>query len=289
MLPPFDLLQPQNLNQALSWLQQDPSITPISGGSNLIVDMRAGKHSPAVVMDLSHLPELHTLTRVDGTIQLGSGLTINEILNSPLLSQTAPLIQQAAQVFANPIVRNRATLGGNLADGSPAADMAPPLLALDAQVTLQSATQQRVLPLSEFFLGVRKTALQPGELLTKVTIPIAAPLSSGIYYKIGLRKADAIAVVSAAVWVAFDANGRCWQAHIALGSVAPIPLRAVAAENLLEGQVFTEEWFQQAADAAAAAAQPISDVRASADYRRHMVQVLVRRLLISLAAQSHQE
>jgi carbon-monoxide dehydrogenase medium subunit len=180
-------------------------------------------------------------------------------------------------------VRNRATVGGNLADGSPAADLAPPLLALDAEVELASADGRRRVPLEEFLVGVRETLLRPQELLVAVRCPAPPPHSAGAFYKLGLRKADAISVVSVAVMVEGNGDGHCLQARIALGAVAPRPMRAHAAEDLLRGRPLDSATIAEAARLASESASPIDDVRASASYRRLIIGVLVRRLLTEAA------
>ncbi len=183
-------------------------------------------------------------------------------------------------MLASPLVRNRATLAGNLVDGSPAADTVPPLLALDAEVELRSRGGTRWLPLDDFLLGVRRTARRPDELLTAVRWSVPAPDSRTAFYKIGLRKADAISVVSVAVLVEQDDGGDCVKARIALGSVAPRVIRAREAEDALVGHPLTDEAIAEAARLAAEAANPIDDVRASAAYRKQVAGTLVRRLLV---------
>lgn len=276
MLPEFDLLMPQTLPEALDMLADAPEAVPLAGGTNLIPDMRSGRNRPAVLVNLAALDELRGIRRDDGHIVVGGGATIAQLLRNPLIA--APLAEAAA-VMASPLVRNRATLAGNLVDGSPAADTVPPLLALDAEVELTSKSGARWLPLDEFLLGVRRTARRPDELLTAVRWPISAPNSKAAFYKIGLRKADAIAVASVAVLVEYGDDGRCEQARIALGSVSPRVIRARAAEAALRGQSLTDEAIAEAARLAAEAINPIDDVRASAAYRRQVAGVLVRRLL----------
>jgi carbon-monoxide dehydrogenase medium subunit len=213
-------------------------------------------------------------------------VTLSALLESQLIADHAPVLRQAAAVFANPLVRNRATLGGNLGDASPAADTAPALLVLDAEVILESLNGgMRTIAIDDFFVGVRKTARRPDELITAVRLPILPAHSAANFYKLGLRKADAISVVGVAVRLTRDEAGHCTAARIALGSVAPRPLRAHAAEELLIGKPLTAEAIAEAARMAAEAASPISDVRASADYRRHTAGVLARRLLAQAADQ----
>lgn len=291
MLPEFDLLRPTALPEALEMLTGADAM-PIAGGTNVIADLRAGKHEPTALVDLSRLTELRGIRRENsmprssghGHIVIGGGATITELLHDPLVAEHAPALAQAARVFANPLIRNRATVGGNLADASPAADTAPPLLALDAEVELASAQGTRRVPLADFLVGVRRTLRRPDELLTAVRFPVATDdaRATSAFHKLGLRKADAISVLSAAVAVAFDDAGRCASARIALGAVAPRPLRATAAEAVLLGEKLTPAVIGEAARLAGEAASPISDIRGSAAYRRQVTEVVVRRLLMQL-------
>ena len=284
MLPEFEFLMPDALSEALSLLAANGSaIVPVSGGTDLIADMRSGRHCPSILMDISRFSELRGIQRDDGHLVIGANSTIAELLTDPLIAQHAPALKGAAAVFANPLVRNRATLGGNLAYASPAADTAPPLLAMDAEVELVSQNGKRSLPLCDFLIDVRKTLRQPGELLASIRCPILPQKSFSAFAKLGLRKADAITVVSVAVMVEADGNGRCRQARIALGAVAPRPLRALRAEDHLRGKSLTAPIIAEAADLAAEASNPIDDIRGSASYRRQMVALFVRRLLLRAA------
>ncbi len=286
MLPEFDLYMPHSLQEALECLAEHaPNASPLAGGTNLVVDLRGGRHAPQALVNIGDLAELKGIRRVDGHVLAGSGVTIADLLAHPEVAQSAPCLRAATAVFASPLVRNRATLGGNLADGSPAADTAIPLLALDAELELASTAARRSLPLDEFFLHVRKTQLQPSEIITGVRWKAAGAATFTAFQKLGLRKADAISVVSAAVRIDIAPDGSVGAARIALGSVAPTPLRVKAAEAALLGQTLTPAAAREAAQLAAQAASPISDVRASADYRREMVAVLVRRLLERIAGQ----
>ena len=252
---------------------------PVAGGTNVLVDLRAGKHQPRALVDIARLPGLRGIQRANGHLVIGGGTTISDLLNDPLIAEHAPALKEAAAVFANPLIRNRATVGGNLADASPAADTAPPLLALDAEVELASQGETRRVPLADFLVGVRKTLRRHDELLVAVRFPVPPAGSANHFQKVGLRKADAISVLSAAVAVTCDAAGRCTAARIALGALAPRPLRATAAESLLVGQRLTPAAIAEAARLAGEAARPIDDIRGSADYRRQVTEVIVRRLL----------
>ncbi len=280
MLPEFDLTLAESLPHALAVLaERAPAVKPIAGGTNLIVDMRARRACPLALVDISRLRELQGIRRNDGQVVVGATTTVAELLASELVEQFGLPLKQAAAVFASPLVRNRATVGGNLADASPAADTAPALLVLDAVVDLVSQAGTRCVPLEDLVLGPRKTSLEPHELLAAIRWPVPSPSCTSGFRKLGLRKADAIAVASAAVLLERDANGRCLEARIALGAVAPRPVRAYEAEAILRGQRVTVESIREAARLSAAVAVPISDLRGGADYRRRMVEVLVRRLL----------
>jgi len=280
MLPEFDLIHPKTLVEALAVLaEREGDAMPVAGGTNVLVDLRAGKHQPQVLVDVVRLPGLRSIQREDGHLVIGGGTTISDLLYDPLIAQHAPALREAASVFANPLIRNRATVGGNLADASPAADTAPPLLALDAEVELASQSGIRRLPLADFLVGVRKTLRRHDELLIAVRFPVPPAGSANHFQKMGLRKADAISVLSAAVAVTCDAAGRCTAARIALGALAPRPLRATAAESLLIGEKLTPAAIAESARLAGEAARPIDDIRGSADYRRQVTEVIVRRLL----------
>jgi CO/xanthine dehydrogenase FAD-binding subunit len=282
MLPEFNLMMPKTLPEALQMLTQGaPEVTPLAGGTGLLVDMRGGLRRPGVLMDVSRLDELRTVRREDGNghVVVGGAVTIAELLEDPLVARHAAVLRQGAQVFANPLVRNRATLGGNLAYASPAADTAPPLLVLGAEVELVSERGSRRVPLEDFITGVRETTCCRDELLAAVRWPVPSPRSVGAFRKLALRKADAISVVSAAVIVEPGEDGCCGDARIALGAVAPTPIRARAAEDVLRGQPLTPDAIAEAARLAAEATCCVDDVRASAAYRQRVTEALVRRLL----------
>jgi len=286
MLPEFDLLMPQTLPEALEMLAEGaPDVIPLAGGTNLIADIRDGRHRPSVLMNIAGLDELRGIRQEDGHLVVGGGVTITELLEDPLIAHYALILKEAAAVLGSPLVRNRATVGGNLVNASPAADTAPPLLVLDAEVELTSQEGTRRVPLEEFMVGVLETVRQQQELLTAVRWTVPLPRSAAAFYKLALRKADAISVVNAAVMVKKDENGRCRQARIALGAVAPTPIRAYAAEQSLYDQVLTPENIAEAARLSAEATCCIDDIRGSAAYRQRVVEVLVRRLLTKVAGE----
>ena len=280
MLPEFDLLMPKTLPEALDLLAEGaPDVAPLAGGTGLLVDMRGGLRRPGVLVNVSGLDELRRVQREDGHVVAGSGVTIAGLLEEPLIAGHGAVLRDGAAVFANPLVRNRATLGGNLAYASPAADTAPPLLVLDAEVELATRDGSGRVRLEDFITGVRQTTCCGNELVTAVRWPVPSPHSAFAFRKLALRKADAISVVSVAVMVERGEGGRCGDVRIALGAVAPTPIRAHAAEDLLRDQVATPATIAEAARLAGEATRCVDDVRASAAYRKRVTDALVRRLL----------
>ncbi len=277
MLPNFDLVEPRSLDEALDALADHGGV-PIAGGTNVLVDLRGGRDTAGRLVDIARLEELKGIAREDGWVRLGAGTTLSRVLRDPLIAEEAPSLAAAARVFGGAMVRNTATVAGNLCYGSPAGDLIPPLMALDAEVVLRSARGERALPLAEFFTGVRQTARRRDELMTTIRWPARRQRSAQAFYKLGLRKGDAVAVV--AIGVALTAeNGKCGEARIALGAVAPVVLRAEAAESVLSGQQLSAAVIDEAARRAVDACTPIDDIRATAEYRRHAVGALTRRLV----------
>jgi carbon-monoxide dehydrogenase medium subunit len=280
MLPRFDLLMPRNLSEAVEALANAaPDVLPLAGGTNLVPDMRGGKRTPGTLVNVAGLDELQGIRRENGHLIVGSGVTIAELLESVLIAEQAPVLRQATAVFANPLVRNRATVGGNLGDASPAADTAPPLLVLDAEVEITKSDGSRWVPLEDFFVQVRDTVCEPNELITAVRWPVPGPQTFGRFRKLSLRKSTAVSVVSVAVQLALDDSRQCIDARIALGAVAPTPIRAYRAEEVLRGNALTSKVIDEATRVGCTAASCIGDVRGSAGYREHVTGVLMRRLL----------
>jgi CO/xanthine dehydrogenase FAD-binding subunit len=212
---------------------------------------------------------------------VGGGVTVAELLESPLIAQFAPMMAEAAAAFANPLIRNRATVGGNLVNAAPCADTAPPLLALNAEVVLTSKDGVRHVLLEEFLVDAFKTVRRPQELLTAVRWPVPPPHSAGAFRKMGLRKVTCMAKVDVAVMVESDGDGRCQRARIALGAVAPKHFRVHAAEELLRGQPLTADRIAEAARVTAEAARP----RSGSEYKRGVVEALTRRLLTKIVGE----
>jgi CO/xanthine dehydrogenase FAD-binding subunit len=279
----FDYLRPKDLNEALGKLRE-VEVWPLAGGTNLLVDIRAETIRPRIVLDIGFLQELKGLTYEKSLIEMGPCLTMTELASSPLVRSKAPLLGQAALSVGGPQVRNRATLGGNIVSASPAADTVVALVSLGATVRLQSAKGVRKVLLEDLFVGPGQTKIGKDELLTRIFFK---PLSSderGFFYKLGRRSALAVAVVNLGILAKIDGTTRKWESvRIVLGSVAPTVMRAKKAEALLSNRLVDGNLIREAAKTAASECSPISDIRASADYRRSMVEELVERGLMGLA------
>src|SRR5690606_28127311 len=279
MYAEFDLTIPADLPEALTALAAAGTrVVPLSGGTNVLVDIRSQRIAPDRLLDLGRVHQLREITVDRGRVTLGARTTVGDLLASGEVTRYAPALTEAARVFAGQMVRNAATVAGNVACGSPAADLVPPLLALDAELTLSSVRGSRTLALCDFYTGYKSDQRAPDELITAISWPIPATGSFGSFYKLARRKGDAITVVGVAVSLALG-GGCCGGVRLALGSVGPTPLRVSKAEAVLEGQPPTPERIAEAARAAAEECSPIDDVRATGAYRRHMVGVLVARLL----------
>ena len=251
--------------------------TVIAGGTNLIPEMRNGEKTPELLIDISDLTELSFIRENNGSIAIGAATTIAEMAASPVLLDNSPILASAAKQLGNPLTRNRATLGGNLANASPCADTAPPFLALDASVEILSpGGKTRQVPLSKFFHGYKFTDLVKGEILTGITFPKPNDSTQGSHTKIGLRNAASICVASIAV--ALDMDGKtCRKARVAAGSVAPIPMRVQRVEKLLEGKEINAALLEECMTVVKEEISPISDIRGSLEYRSYVTAMILKR------------
>ena len=277
----LEYLAPQTLGEALETLaKQSEGAKIIAGGTDLIPRMRSGIIHPTLLIDLRKL-SLNRIEFKGGWICIGATVTHTDILESNLLASHYPAMVEAVKEIAGPPIRNRGTIGGNLANASPAADLALPLLSYDAFVVLAKVGGERKVPLAEFFTGPGQTVLTPDEILTEIRIPVVPPRTISKFIKLGKRKAMAIAVTSIATRLTLDEAGNISQARIALGSVAPRPMRSTMAEAILENMTPGIELFAKSAQVASMESSPISDIRASGNYRKQMVAVLTRRSLLA--------
>jgi carbon-monoxide dehydrogenase medium subunit len=276
----FDLVTPGSIDDCLRALKgRGPDVKLLAGGTDLIAQLKVGMLRVASVVDLSGVAGLRAL---DGDAQrgfrVGAAVTARTLERDPRIRAAYPALAESAALVGSIQIRNLATLGGNVCNAAPSADMAPPLVALEAEAVIAGAAGRRQVPMASFFTGVRQTVLAPDELLVEFALPAPGPRSGGAYLRHTPRRELDIAVVGVASQVSL-ADGVCRKARIALASVAPTPVRATAAEQALEGGPLTPEAIAHAADLAVEAARPISDQRGSADFRRHLVRVLTRRTL----------
>lgn len=277
-------LQPQSLAEALGLLAAHAgSARIVAGGTDVIVELSQGIRPTPTLIDITAIPGLRRIDAADGTIEIGGLTTHNDVIASPLCRAGALPLAQACWEVGAPQIRTRGTIAGNVVTASPANDTITPLIALDAEVRVASTRGERRIRLEEFYLGVRRTVLEPDELITQIGIRPLAANQRGRFVKLGLRRAQAISVIDAAIVVGFDGE-RVSQARIALGSLAPTIVRAKAAEEALVGQPLTAESCNQAAELVLGAVSPIDDIRGSAAYRRSALRNLIFRALADLAA-----
>jgi len=278
---PFEHFTPHTLDEALALLSRaNGGGQMIAGGTDLMLKMKAGIARPEMILNIKRLPELKGIAydELQG-LRLGALTTLRELTRSPLIREYYPSLAHAAGVMASEQIRSFATLGGNLCNGSPSADLAPPVMVLGGTAVLVSASGERLVSMDDFFLGPGQTVLAAGELLKEIHIP--PPVGTAIYLKHAPRAYMDIAIVGVGIRLHLE-GGRCRQARIVLAAVAPVPLRVRDAELALEGHSLSDDRFGRAAAAAAGACTPIDDIRGSAWYRRRMVEVLTRRGLSTL-------
>jgi xanthine dehydrogenase iron-sulfur cluster and FAD-binding subunit A len=279
-------LQPTSLIETLELLQHYGSEARlIAGGTDVLVELQRGVKPTNTLIDISVLPDLNYVRHHENMLFIGAQATHNDILKSPLCQQYAlPLVQACKEVGAPPI-RTRATVAGNLITASPANDTIPPLLALDAELVLVSTAGERIIPLRQFYQGVRRTQLQANELLREIRIPTVSTERRSIFLKLGLRRAQAISVVNLALVLSF-ADELITDAHITVGCVAPTVIYATSVESFLSGKRLESEVCREASRLITRDIRPIDDIRASAAYRLQTVTNLLTYGLQRLASES---
>ena len=272
----FEFFEPTTLAEA-SRLFAEEHTQLLAGGTDLVIGMKALTETPESVISLQKIPGLAGITtEADNSISIGAMTKVREVELSGDIQQHHTALAEGAAEIGSIQIRNLATIGGNIAHASPAADTVAGLLVADAQVDIASADSERSVPIDELFTGPGQTVLTPGEIITRFRL--SSPASGSHYIKHKIREVMDLAFIGVAAAVNLD-NGTITDARIGLAAVAPTPIRATEAENLLNGNAPTPELLEQAGEAAAAAASPISDLRCSAEHRREMVDVLTRRTL----------
>jgi len=286
-MKPFGYVAAKNAEHAVALLAQyGAKAKVLAGGTDLLADLKFSAHSPEVIVDISRAADLRGIALTDAGLRLGAMVTHSEIMESALIRAQLPALIEAAATIGAVQTRNLGTIGGNLVTCVPSMDSGPTLLALDAQVTVAGPTGRRSMPLGEFFVGPRKTCLGPAELLLEIVIPKPNVGKPAAFQKFGLRKGQALALVNAAASF-WPKKGTFSAPTIALGAVAPTVIRAPKAEAWLDGKPINEGAMAEAGAIAATEAKPISDFRAGADYRRDLVEVLVKRALAAAFARSN--
>ena len=283
----FGYVSAKDLEHAIALLDEHGAGAKIlAGGTDLLVELKHATHDPEVIIDVSRLRELKDIAVADDGLHIGALVTHSDIMNSPVIRDMFPALVAAAHSIGAMQTRNLGTLGGNLVTCVPSMDSGPALIALDASVTVVNAEGQRRMPLVELFVGPRKTSLKPGDLLVDIVIPKENLGKPAAFEKFGLRKGQALALVNvgASFWV--GDNSVFVTPRIALGAVAPTVMRAPKAEAFLDGCKISAEAMAEAGRIAAMEAKPIGDFRASADYRRDLVAVLVKRALANAQARA---
>jgi CO/xanthine dehydrogenase FAD-binding subunit len=283
----FDYQKVYSLQEALDAASASKGASVfLAGGTDLLVQIKEGKKQPRGVIDVKGVHEMAGLTLSGNGLSIGALTSIRTLETSLSVSEKVPLLAQTAAKLGSVQVRHRATIGGNLCNASPSADTAPALLALDAQVEIAGKTGTRVIELASFFLGPGATVLGDGEILARLKIPLTPNRQGSVYYKLSTRKAMDLAFVGVAVLLELGRDDEITKTRIALGAVAPTPIRVPSAEKLLEGTRLGPEAAREAAELAARSCEPISDHRASVEYRREMVRELCQQGLLAAYRQA---
>ena len=278
-LKPFDYFEPETLFEA-SRIRSEKGEGAyfLAGGTDLLVRMKRGEVRPSTLINLKRIRGLNGIDRnPENALSIGALTSISALAQSSLIQSESPVLAQAAGLLGSPSIRTLATLGGNIGRASPASDMAPSLMVLTARVWVEGPGGKRELPLEAIIAGPGKTTLMPGEVITSFWIPKVPLCSGATYLKLGRREGMDLALVGVAVFLKLDEKGEATEARIALASVAPIPIRARNAEEELLSGPLTKERIGKAALAAVSDSSPLSDVRASAAYRKEMIRVLTCR------------
>ena len=284
-LPKFNYVEAKTVEEACSLLSQYKSEAGvIAGGTDLLVSMKMRRVTPKHVISLRTIPNLDYIHFADREgLRIGAMATLYDIESLAVIRERFPVLADAASKIANPQIRNMGTIGGNLCNAAPSADMAPPLIALGAKLKIQGLKGERVIPLEEFFVGPGDSTLQPDEILTEIQVLNPPPGTQALYLKVPARTAIDIAVVGVTALVTLDSkHTHIIDVRIVLGAVAPTPIRAYEAEAIMKGKAIDRHLIERAAQAAADEARPISDIRGSASYRKEMVKVLTNRAIRQL-------
>jgi carbon-monoxide dehydrogenase medium subunit len=286
----LEYLAPASLDEAIKALAAGgPAAAPLAGGTDLIIQNRSGRREVRQMVDIKRIPELNVLEfDAKKGLRLGAAVPCYKLSEFALLKQHYPALLEGAELIGSMQIQGRASVGGNICNGSPAADTICSLIVLDATCVARGASGPREIPAKDFMVGPGKTALKPGELLVEIRVPPPAPGSANAYLRFIPRNEMDIAVVSAGAWVAAGKDGKCTDARIAIGATGPTPIFVEKAGRALVGSKFEESALAAAGQASREAARPIDDIRGTVPYRRQLADVLTRRA-ITLAVQRLKE
>lgn len=277
----FNFFRANDLNEAISLISkfQDKNIQILAGGTDFVPKWRDEIISPEIVVEVFNIAELKEISERDGKIFVGGAVTFNEIINSELLNNKAPVLVEAAKQVGSPQIRSRATIGGNIANASPAGDSIPALFVLEAKVNIISNSEEKTVPINEFFLGPGKSILNKSELIKGF---IFSPMEQSYKYKfikLGQRSSLAISkIMGAAVWMVV--NGIITEIKIAFGAVAPTVVRARKTEDFLIGKILEEKAINEAIEIVKEEIKPITDIRSNEEYRREASGILLKRMFL---------
>jgi carbon-monoxide dehydrogenase medium subunit len=278
VLPQFEFLTPQNVPEAVDMLKQyQGSVSILAGGTDLLVWNYIRKINPAALLSLSSLPELDCLEFTAEGLRIGARTKVSRLLTSPVIAEKYPALHEAAFTFATPQIRNRATVVGNIMRGSPAGDCSCAVLALGGQVVLEGPEGRRAVDIDDFWVGYGETARRCDELAVELQIPAPGPGTRSAFHRL-TRVHEDLAKINVAVRLEMD-GGFCRQARIAMGCVGPTLMRLKQTETVLSGAPLNEETLLRAAESARDEIAPIDDQRSTADYRRQVAGVILRRVI----------
>ncbi|HNS15635.1 MAG TPA: xanthine dehydrogenase family protein subunit M [Syntrophorhabdaceae bacterium] len=283
ILPKFVFHEPRDISEACKMISElNGSSKIIAGGTDILVNMKKGLLSPKYLVSVAKIAGMSEIEPGSGTISIGAHLIVAKLAEFDIIRTKLPSLAKAASVLGSPLIRNRATIGGNIVTARPAADLPPPLLAMGAKVKLESAKGAREVALDDFFTGPGATVMKPDEILSRVIVDEMPPFTGSDYIKLGHRKALEIAIVAVASRVTLDGpDGKIKEARVILSSVAPKAIHAVSAEKALIGEKPTEALVKKAAQLAGTDCSPITDIRGGAGYRCAMVEALTKRTLLA--------
>lgn len=270
----FEYFKPATLNAALKLLTKFDSPSILAGGTDLVPNLKEGVDKPDVIIDIKGINTLKKISFKDDILTIGSLVTFNEIIESKIINKKFPILVESAKNVACVGIRNSATIAGNLCSCVPCMDSAPVLCLYEAEVSLKSLHAERSIPIWELFLGPRKTAIQKGEILTKLSLPFPAKKHAGCFLKLKRYSGEDLAQASVSI-LAFEDNTY----RVAFGSVAPVPARGLKLEAVLNGNTITDDLINKAKEIIPSEIFPITDVRATKEYRLQMVKVMFERAI----------